>query len=209
MQSAKYLKWESTASPMLNPMDRGVIENETRDVYEEKFPEFYDEWMNDPFHVRFPGGESYHDLVVRLEPIVVEIESKMCPVVVISHVSVLQVLYCYFLGVPVHQSMSLKVPKHEVIQLLPTVGGALNEQRYVPQEGSPGLHLLCKDSFSILLTAEQEKAQRTPTEVTPLKPPNTLYRRTSLVEFAAMGAEEPSSPKQSGLLRRGHVETIT
>jgi len=44
-------------------------------------------------------------------------------VLVVGHLSTLQVLYGYFVGCPVQEFMKISVPKHTVVQLLPDMYG--------------------------------------------------------------------------------------
>ena len=54
-------------------------------------PDEYARWRRDIRHQRFLGGESYHDLIQRLEPVLMELEQQTQPVLVVSHLSTLQV----------------------------------------------------------------------------------------------------------------------
>jgi broad specificity phosphatase PhoE len=76
---------------------------------------------------RFPGGESYRDLLRRLESVVVDLEQQVVPTLVVSHVSVLQVLIAYFRNSPVENCMSIEVPLHTVIKFTPVQGGGWSE----------------------------------------------------------------------------------
>lgn len=49
----------------------GLASSTRREDYPRKFPEFYAEWTREKFLTRFPGGESFYDLMTRLEPCVV------------------------------------------------------------------------------------------------------------------------------------------
>jgi hypothetical protein len=79
---------------------------------------------------RFPGGESYQDVVARLESIVIEIEQQLAPVVVVSHISVIQVLLAYFRQTPVDDCTKIEVPMHTVIELRPLLGGGWQEVQH-------------------------------------------------------------------------------
>jgi broad specificity phosphatase PhoE len=109
---------------MLNPLDKGELAGLSMLEIQEKHARFYDEWIKDTYRRRFPGGESYQDLVTRLEPVLIEIEQQTAPVLVVSHVSCIQVLLAYYLGCPVAEAMQIKVPMHKVIEVVPTAGGS-------------------------------------------------------------------------------------
>lgn len=79
---------------------------------------------------RFPGGESYKDLIRRLESVVVELEQQVIPTLVVSHVSVLQMLMAYFRSSPVEEAMQIEVPLHSVIKFTPVRGGGWKETQH-------------------------------------------------------------------------------
>ena len=49
---------------------------------------------------RYPSGESYMDVVQRLEPVVIEIERERECVCVVGHQAILRALYGYFTKTP-------------------------------------------------------------------------------------------------------------
>lgn len=68
-------------------------------TYEEiasKFPEDFAARDENKFTYRYPRGESYEDLVARLEPVIMELE-RQGNVLVVSHQAVLRCLLAYFL----------------------------------------------------------------------------------------------------------------
>lgn len=63
------------------------------------------------------AGESYLDVIQRLEPVISELERERESVVIVSHQAVLRALYGYFLGVPPDQ-VCVCVGMHEIGPLL-------------------------------------------------------------------------------------------
>lgn len=61
-----------------------------------KFPEDFRARDQNKFAYRYPRGESYEDLVARLEPVIMELE-RQGNVLVVSHQAVLRCLLAYFL----------------------------------------------------------------------------------------------------------------
>jgi Histidine phosphatase superfamily (branch 1) len=100
-------------------------------------------WSNNacPLYIprRFPGGESYSDLINRLESVVIDMEQQLGPTVVVSHVSVLQVLLSYFRATPVSECASVEIPLHTVLKFVPLRGGGWLEShhRLVPETAEP------------------------------------------------------------------------
>ena len=70
----------------------------------------FDEWhahtkevearSRDKLRYRYPGGESYLDVVERIRPVILELERTHSSVLVISHRAVLRVVFAYFTGRP-------------------------------------------------------------------------------------------------------------
>ena len=50
--------------------------------------------------VRYPSGESYMDVIQRLEPVVIEIERERECVCVVAHQAILRAIYGYFTKTP-------------------------------------------------------------------------------------------------------------
>jgi 6-phosphofructo-2-kinase len=57
--------------------------------------------------------------VQRLSPFIIEAERQRRPVLVVGHLSSLQVLLAYFRGVPVDDCPRISVPMHAVVELMP------------------------------------------------------------------------------------------
>lgn len=91
-----------------------------------------------PF-LRFPGGESYSDAINRLESVVIDMEQQLGLVVVVSHVSVLQVLVSYFRSSPIEECTSIEIPMHTVLKFVPLRGGGWQESQHplLPDDTRP------------------------------------------------------------------------
>lgn len=63
--------------------------------------------------------QSYHDLAVRLEPIILELEREQNDLLIIAHESVLRVLYGYLMACSAHDIPSLQFPRDEIIEVIP------------------------------------------------------------------------------------------
>ncbi|KAG5081071.1 hypothetical protein JHK86_005136 [Glycine max] len=63
----------------------------------------------DKLRYRYPRGESYLDVIQRLEPVIIELERQRAPVVVISHQAVLRALYAYFTDRPLKEIADIEV----------------------------------------------------------------------------------------------------
>lgn len=56
----------------------------TYEEIEQEYPEDYESRDEDKFNYRYRGGESYRDVVVRLEPVIMELE-RQNNILVIGH----------------------------------------------------------------------------------------------------------------------------
>lgn len=125
---------DAVQSSALNALDKGTIgvgwwDVECRsdslpwDEVSRRHPEFWEQFQQNPLKRCFPGGESFMDVIQRLEGLLIEVESSTRPVLVVSHITVLQLLVAYFRGVPVEEAWKLSVPRHCVFEALPSLGG--------------------------------------------------------------------------------------
>ena len=58
----------------LNEIDAGVCEGLSYEEIKAKYPTEYAQRRENKYYYRYPMGESYYDLVVRLEPVIMELE---------------------------------------------------------------------------------------------------------------------------------------
>ncbi|XP_071016932.1 6-phosphofructo-2-kinase/fructose-2,6-bisphosphatase 2-like isoform X2 [Oncorhynchus clarkii lewisi] len=163
-----YEQWK-----ILNEIDAGVCEEMTYDVIQKSFPEEFALRDQDKYHYRYPGGESYQDLVQRLEPVIMELE-RQGNVLVICHQAVMRCLLAYFLDKSADDLPYLKCPLHTVLKLTPVAYGCKVEMFYlnvkavnthrdrpldnVPRDPAP--MLLRRNSYTPLSSLDQFKRPR-------------------------------------------------
>jgi len=127
-----------TVCPQLNPLDKGELSRWTlEDVLKHK-PAVVEEFKKDAYNFRFPGGESFGDVISRLQPTLIDIESQTCPVLVVSHSSTLTALYSYFSGQSIQQCHATPFPTHHVVELIPVLGGSWIERRFEMRQSEGG-----------------------------------------------------------------------
>ncbi|KRT86727.1 hypothetical protein AMK59_2739, partial [Oryctes borbonicus] len=115
----------------LNEIDAGICEEMTYEEIKEKYPEDFKARDQNKFAYRYPRGESYEDLVARLEPVIMELE-RQGNVLVVSHQAVLRCLLAYFLDKSADELPYLKVPLHTIIKLTPVAYGCRVEHIKLP-----------------------------------------------------------------------------
>lgn len=103
---------------VLDEIDAGICEGLTYEDFEVRYPKQFAERDKDKYHYRYPSGESYEDLVARLEPVIMELE-RQSDVLVISHQAVLRCILAYFTNKNREELPYLKVPLHTVVKLTP------------------------------------------------------------------------------------------
>uniref|UniRef100_A0A8C7TCB1 6-phosphofructo-2-kinase/fructose-2,6-bisphosphatase 2 n=1 Tax=Oncorhynchus mykiss TaxID=8022 RepID=A0A8C7TCB1_ONCMY len=123
-----YEQWK-----ILNEIDAGVCEEMTYDMIQNSFPEEFALRDQDKYHYRYLGGESYQDLVQRLEPVIMELE-RQGNVLVICHQAVMRCLLAYFLDKSADDLPYLKCPLHTVLKLSPVAYGCKVEMFYLNVE---------------------------------------------------------------------------
>lgn len=114
----KLREWRS-----LKDLDVGVFDGYSYDDVKEQYPEEYRSRMNNKLRYRYPRGESYLDILNRLEPVIFEMERTTSPLVIVAHQAVLRCLYAYFLDIPHEELPFLYVPLHTLIRLEPRAYG--------------------------------------------------------------------------------------
>ncbi|XWS53348.1 hypothetical protein CRYUN_Cryun11dG0149500 [Craigia yunnanensis] len=113
----------------LDEINAGVCDGMTYEEIKKNMPEEYESRKKDKLRYRYPRGESYLDVIQRLEPVIIELERQRAPVVVISHQAVLRALYAYFADRPLDEIPHFEVPLHTIIEIQMGVSG-VREKRY-------------------------------------------------------------------------------
>ncbi|KAK0529040.1 Fructose-2,6-bisphosphatase [Tilletia horrida] len=127
-QTASFLPYPKLAWKSLDELDAGVCDGMTYEEIEEYFPEDYASRDEDKFNYRYRGGESYRDVVVRLEPVIMELERQE-NILIVGHQAILRALYAYFHSLSQEELPYIKIPLHTVIQLTPKAYGC-DEKRF-------------------------------------------------------------------------------
>ncbi|XP_003215768.1 6-phosphofructo-2-kinase/fructose-2,6-bisphosphatase 1 isoform X3 [Anolis carolinensis] len=112
-----YEQWKA-----LNEIDAGVCEEMTYEEIQAHYPEEFALRDQDKYRYRYPKGESYEDLVQRLEPVIMELERQE-NVLVICHQAIMRCLLAYFLDKSAEELPYLKCPLHTVLKLTPVAYG--------------------------------------------------------------------------------------
>ncbi|KAH7122311.1 fructose-2,6-bisphosphatase-like protein [Dendryphion nanum] len=127
IQTARYLSFEKLEWKALDELDSGVCDGLTYGEIEQKYPEDFAQRDEDKYNYRYLGGESYRDVVIRLEPIIMELERSE-NILIVTHQAILRCIYAYFKNVPQDQSPWMEVPLHTLIKLTPKAYNTIEER---------------------------------------------------------------------------------
>jgi len=119
-----YESWKA-----LDEIEAGIGDGLTYSEMEAQYPEEYEARTVDKLRYRYPRGESYEDVIRRLEPVIIELERQRVSVIVIAHQAVLRALYAYFADREPDECPFLEMPLHTVIELEPKAYGCA-ERRF-------------------------------------------------------------------------------
>lgn len=120
----------------LDEISTGLRDGMSYEDIKIKFPQEHQERTNDKLNYRYPRGESYMDVINRIEPMIYEIERRRGPVIIVGHQGMTRCLYGYFASISLDKIPTLDIPLHTVIKFIPEAYG-FTEERYVinPEEG--------------------------------------------------------------------------
>jgi broad specificity phosphatase PhoE len=123
VETGKLIGFSAQNFRSLDEIDAGICDGLTYEEIKAQLPEEFVARAHDKFRYRYPRGESYADVIQRLEPVIVELERQRLPVLIVAHQAVLRALYGYLMGRPQDECPHLEVPLHTLIQLTPIESG--------------------------------------------------------------------------------------
>ncbi|KDN51762.1 hypothetical protein RSAG8_00310, partial [Rhizoctonia solani AG-8 WAC10335] len=138
IETAAQLPYTKLTWKSLDELDAGVCDGMTYEEIEAAYPEDFEARDDDKFNYRYRGGESYRDVVVRLEPVIMELE-RQDNVLVIGHQAIIRCLYAYFHNLSQEELPYINIPLHTVIKLTPKAYGC-DEERYTLPIGAVSTH---------------------------------------------------------------------
>ena len=108
----------------------GAVDGLTEVEIQRKYPEQYSEWLKDPYNYRYARAESYHDLAIRLERVLLCLEREKDDLLIIAHPTVLKCIYAYLLDLKEEDIVNdIEINQNEIIELTPIAYGC-TEKRY-------------------------------------------------------------------------------
>ena len=86
----------------------------------EQYPQEYERRMENKLHYRYPGGESYMDVIERCHRVLMKLVGSRNSVLVVAHKAVLQVIMGYFMDIAREDIPNIDVKMNTVYELEPT-----------------------------------------------------------------------------------------
>ena len=112
--------WEQMSPRVYRNLDEifaGEYEGMTYENIKKMKPDEASLRAMDKIGYRYPRGESYFDILSRLDPLVHEMESYRERLLIVSHQAVLRVLYAYLMGKPRSSAPKIEIPLHTVMKI--------------------------------------------------------------------------------------------
>lgn len=122
----------------LNEINAGICEGLTYEEIHERFPQEFAWRDQDKLKYRYPHGESYLDLLQRVDSVVQGLLPKT-DVLVVSHQAVLRCIMAYFMGSTPEEVPYINVPLHTLL--------AVRSYGYEFQVEAIPLQVKCVDTF--------------------------------------------------------------
>ena len=101
----------------LNELDTGVCDGLTYEEIAERFPKEFAARDDDKYNYRYPQGESYHDLLLRVKPVLSRLQLED-NVMVIAHQAVLRCLLADLMKIENHELPYINAPLHTIMRLV-------------------------------------------------------------------------------------------
>lgn len=114
----------------LDEIQSGICDGMTYQEIAARLPGEFELRKRDKLRYRYPSGESYMDVIQRLDPVISEVERERDCVCIVAHQAVLRALYGYFMNRPLDEVPSLNIPLHTIMELTPQPDGTMHETRF-------------------------------------------------------------------------------
>lgn len=123
ISTAKAMKRPFVQLKVLDEIEAGAMDGYTYAEIASQWPDEAAARAKDKLRYRYPKGESYEDVILRITPLIIELERQTSPVLIISHQAVLRTLYAYLTDKKRDQVPYLDIPLHTLIELTPHAYG--------------------------------------------------------------------------------------
>ncbi|PSR73984.1 hypothetical protein PHLCEN_2v10215 [Hermanssonia centrifuga] len=154
--------------PQMSEINPGVWDGLTPEQVVHYFPDEWERFVKDPYACRAPRAESYHDLCVRLEPSLIELEREREDLLIIGHASVIRCMLAYLIGLPASEIPAIEVARGDLIEVVPTSYGVHSQAfHFWDGPGRSGVGTGKDESNFYENYAEDTKGKRRPEAAVP------------------------------------------
>lgn len=131
IMTARHLPLAKLRWKVLDEIDAGICDGMSYEEIAIKYPNEFAARKKDKLRYRYPQGESYLDVIQRLEPVITEIERGRESMVIVAHQAILRVIYGYLMARHPEDIPRIDIPLHTLIELTPLPDGTMKEERIV------------------------------------------------------------------------------
>ena len=117
IQTGKNLNFPKYEFNELNEINAGIYENITFEEFKNNYPDEYNKRLNDKLNYKYKDGESYIDLINRIDNIIKTINSTNEDILIISHQAILRVLIVIFLNKKLEEIPFISIPLHTLFKI--------------------------------------------------------------------------------------------
>lgn len=103
----------------LDELFAGSCDGMTYEEIEQTFPQEWERRNVDKLAYRYPRGESYLDVIARLEPIIIEMERHQENLLIVAHQGILRIIYAFYMGLSRSEAPYVSIPLNCVVELVP------------------------------------------------------------------------------------------
>ncbi|KAG0676060.1 hypothetical protein C6P40_000526 [Pichia californica] len=103
--------------PELTQLNPGAAEGLTDEELNKKFHDSYLSHESDPYHHRYPRAESYHDLALKIEPLILEMEKLPYDILIIADETIIRIFYGYLMASNAKDIPMIEFPQNEIIKI--------------------------------------------------------------------------------------------
>lgn len=128
VQTGSALGRPTTPLKVLDEIDAGICDGMSYAQIESQMPGEFTRRKADKLRYRYPRGESYEDVIHRLDPLIIELERQREPVLIVGHQAILRALIGYLMDQPRAEVPHIEVPLHTVVALTPRAYGCEEER---------------------------------------------------------------------------------
>ncbi|KIR35643.1 6-phosphofructo-2-kinase/fructose-2,6-bisphosphatase [Cryptococcus deuterogattii MMRL2647] len=112
--------------PIMSEINPGVWDGLSTQEAMELYPDEWSRFLDDPYAHRAPRAESYHDLSVRLESVIFELERCQNDLLIIGHASVIRCLLAYLVGLPPNEVPAVEIARGDLVEITPASYGVIS-----------------------------------------------------------------------------------